>query len=81
MRAGTKLYYEAVREYFLRHHVRPGITGWAQVNGQRGEIDTEEKARGRVALDLWYIDHWSIWLDLKIIAMTAVAVWKQDNAY
>jgi Undecaprenyl-phosphate glucose phosphotransferase len=81
MRAGTKLYYEAVGEYFLRHHVRPGMTGWAQVNGHRGEIDTEAKARGRVALDLWYIDHWSFWLDLKILALTAVAVWKQDNAY
>jgi Undecaprenyl-phosphate glucose phosphotransferase len=81
MRAGTKLYYEAVGEYFLRHRVRPGMTGWAQVNGHRGEIDTEEKARGRVAYDLWYIDHWSFWLDLKILAMTAMAVVKQDNAY
>jgi Undecaprenyl-phosphate glucose phosphotransferase len=81
MRAGTKLYYEAVGEYFLRHHVRPGMTGWAQVNGHRGEIDTDEKARGRVAFDLWYIDHWSFWLDFKILAMTAMAVWKQDNAY
>ena len=81
MRAGTKLYNEAVGEYFLRHHVRPGITGWAQVNGHRGEIDTEERARGRVGLDLWYIDHWSFWLDFKILAMTAMAVWKQDNAY
>jgi Undecaprenyl-phosphate glucose phosphotransferase len=81
MRAGTKLYYEAVGEYFLRHRVRPGMTGWAQVNGHRGEIDTEEKARGRVAFDLWYIDHWSFWLDFKILAMTALAVWKQDNAY
>ncbi|HEY1506270.1 MAG TPA: undecaprenyl-phosphate glucose phosphotransferase [Stellaceae bacterium] len=81
MRAGAKLYYEAVGEYFLRHRVRPGITGWAQVHGHRGEIDTEEKARNRVAFDLWYIDHWSFWLDLKIIAMTAIAIWKQDNAY
>jgi lipopolysaccharide/colanic/teichoic acid biosynthesis glycosyltransferase len=66
MKAGERLYHEAVGDYFHRHRVRPGMTGWAQVHGLRGEIDTPEKAQARVAYDLWYIDHWSIWLDQDI---------------
>jgi Undecaprenyl-phosphate glucose phosphotransferase len=81
MMAGERLYYEAVGEYFLRHRVRPGMTGWAQVHGLRGEIDTPEKARARVAYDLWYIDHWSIWLDLRILLMTARVILSGKNAY
>ena len=81
MRAGEKLYHEAVGEYFQRHRVRPGMTGWAQVHGLRGEIDSPEKARARVAYDLWYIDHWSIWLDLKILIMTARVILSGRNAY
>jgi lipopolysaccharide/colanic/teichoic acid biosynthesis glycosyltransferase len=52
--------------------VKPGITGWAQVNGSRGEVDTLEKARTRVALDLWYMGNWSFGLDLRILLRTAL---------
>jgi Undecaprenyl-phosphate glucose phosphotransferase len=81
MKAGERLYHDAVGGYFLRHRVRPGMTGWAQVNGLRGEIDTLDKARRRVALDVHYIDNWSPWLDLKIMLMTIVVVFQRDNAY
>lgn len=74
-------YAEIITEYFARHNVKPGITGWAQVNGLRGETDTDDKMRRRVEYDLHYIEHWSLLLDLKIILMTAVAVWFQDTAY
>jgi len=81
MKAGDRLYHEAVGDYFLRHRVRPGMTGWAQVHGLRGEIDTPEKARQRVTYDLWYIDNWSIWLDLKILFMTVRVILSRQNAY
>jgi exopolysaccharide biosynthesis polyprenyl glycosylphosphotransferase len=72
MRVAGTYYHEAVRHYRARHVVRPGITGWAQVNGSRGEIDTLEKARRRVELDLWYLEHWSLVLDLRILVRTAL---------
>ena len=81
MKAGERLYHEAVGDYFHRHRVRPGMTGWAQVHGLRGEIDTPEKAQARVAYDLWYIDHWSIWLDIKILLMTGRVIVSGQNAY
>jgi Undecaprenyl-phosphate glucose phosphotransferase len=81
MKAGERLYHEAVGDYFHRHRVRPGMTGWAQVHGLRGEIDTPEKAQARVAYDLWYIDHWSIWLDLKVLLMTVRVILSGQNAY
>jgi exopolysaccharide biosynthesis polyprenyl glycosylphosphotransferase len=56
--------------YARRHNVRPGITGWAQVNGLRGETDTDDKMERRVAFDHWYIDNWSFWLDLGILLRT-----------
>jgi Undecaprenyl-phosphate glucose phosphotransferase len=70
-----------ISEYFARHNVKPGITGWAQINGLRGETDTVEKMHRRVEYDIHYIEHWSLALDLKIILMTAFAVWFQANAY
>lgn len=70
-----------ISEYFGRHNVKPGITGWAQVNGLRGETDTVEKMQRRVEHDLHYIEHWSLMLDLKILVMTAFAVWFQKTAY
>lgn len=70
-----------IAEYFARHNVKPGITGWAQVNGLRGETDTEEKMRKRVEYDLHYIEQWSLLFDLKIVLMTAICVWMQENAY
>jgi len=81
MKAGERLYHEAVGEYFLRHRVRPGMTGWAQVHGLRGEIDTPEKARARVEHDLWYIDHWSLWLDIKVLLFTLRVILSTQNAY
>jgi len=70
MRVGADYYFEAVNGYRARHIVRPGITGWAQVNGSRGEGDTLEKARRRVQLDLWYIENWSLLLDVRILLLT-----------
>ena len=70
IKAGDRLYGEAVERYLHRHRVKPGITGWAQVSGLRGEVDTLEKAHARVAHDLYYIEHWSPWRDLKILLKT-----------
>jgi polysaccharide biosynthesis protein PslA len=70
MKAGDGLYGEAVERYLHRHRVKPGITGRAQVSGLRGEADTPEKAHARVAHDPYYIEHWSPWLDLKILLKT-----------
>jgi Undecaprenyl-phosphate glucose phosphotransferase len=81
MKAGGRLYCEAVEEYLHRHRVKPGITGLAQVNGLRGEIDTLDKARARVAHDLHYIEHWSPWLDLKILLKTVGILASRTNAY
>ena len=73
--------WEVVEEYAARHRVKPGITGWAQVNGWRGETDKIEKIRKRVEHDLYYIENWSVWFDLFIIAKTALVVIKGRNAY
>jgi exopolysaccharide biosynthesis polyprenyl glycosylphosphotransferase len=64
-----------------RHNVKPGITGWAQVNGLRGETDTLDKMRERVEYDLYYIDNWSFALDLKIVLMTIFSKRTYENAY
>ena len=61
-----------VANYAFRHHVKPGITGWAQVNGYRGETPTTELMAKRVELDLWYINNWSIWTDIKILLRTLI---------
>jgi Undecaprenyl-phosphate glucose phosphotransferase len=78
--AGT-LYDEVVDGYFARHKVKPGITGWAQINGWRGETDTREKLEQRVKHDLDYIDRWSLAFDLYILAKTPMALLKSENAY
>ena len=66
----------------IRHKVRPGITGWAQVNGCRGETDTLDKMEQRIRYDLDYLRHWSLFMDLKIIFMTVAQVVKREgNAY
>ncbi len=67
--------------YARRHNVKPGITGWAQVNGLRGETSTQDKMQDRVAHDLFYIDNWSIWMDLRIIALTILSSKARSNAY
>jgi Undecaprenyl-phosphate glucose phosphotransferase len=81
MQAGQQLYHEAVRSYFLRHHVRPGMTGWAQVHNLRGEIASLDAAQKRVTYDLYYIEHWSVWMDLRIILLTFRTVLSRKNAY
>jgi Undecaprenyl-phosphate glucose phosphotransferase len=81
MKAGDRLYHHAVVSYPRRHRVKPGITGWAQVNGFRGEVDTLEKAQARVEYDLEYIAQWSLWLDLKILLMTVGILVARTGAY
>ena len=78
--AGT-LYDQVVDGYFARHRVKPGITGWAQINGWRGETDTREKLVQRVKHDLEYIDRWSLGFDFYILAKTPLALVKSGNAY
>ncbi|MGY4296415.1 lipopolysaccharide/colanic/teichoic acid biosynthesis glycosyltransferase [Bradyrhizobium sp. i1.4.4] len=68
-------------DYAFRHHVKPGITGWAQVNGFRGETRQVEQMQRRVELDLWYINNWSLLLDLKILLRTCIEVASARNAY
>ena len=80
-KAETRLYDEAVDGYFARHRVKPGITGWAQINGWRGETDTQEKIQKRVEHDLHYIENWSVLFDLYIVAKTPIALLKTENAY
>jgi Undecaprenyl-phosphate glucose phosphotransferase len=80
-KAEDRLYDEAVDGYFARHRVKPGITGWAQVNGWRGETDTHEKIRRRVEHDLYYIENWSVLFDFYILARTPIAVFSTKNAF
>ena len=80
-KAEARLYDEAVDGYFARHRVKPGVTGWAQINGWRGETDTQEKIQKRVEYDLYYIENWSILFDLYIVLMTPFALLKSENAY
>lgn len=79
--AHNREYAQMLDGYLSRHRVKPGMTGWAQVNGLRGETDTLDKMRRRVEHDLYYIGHWSLWLDLKILAMTALFGFVNRNAY
>lgn len=74
-------YRDLIDDYMQRHRVKPGITGWAQINGWRGETDCIEKMKKRVELDLYYIEHWSLWFDLKIIALTPFKGLVHKNAY
>jgi Undecaprenyl-phosphate glucose phosphotransferase len=80
-KAQARLYAEAVDGYFARHRVKPGITGWAQINGWRGETDTHDKIQNRVEHDLYYIENWSVLLDLYILVRTPFALLKTENAY
>jgi Undecaprenyl-phosphate glucose phosphotransferase len=80
-KAAEHLYDEAVDGYFARHRVKPGITGWAQVNGWRGETDSREKILHRVEHDLYYIENWSILFDLYIVARTPFALIRGEGAY
>ena len=79
--AHNELYRKIIRGYMLRHKVKPGITGWAQVNGFRGETKELEKMQARIEHDLHYLQNWSIWLDMWIILRTVWVVLRRDNAY
>ncbi len=80
-KAEARLYDEAVDGYFARHRVKPGITGWAQISGWRGETDTHEKIQQRVEHDLYYIENWSVLFDFYILLRTPLALLKTENAY
>jgi putative colanic acid biosysnthesis UDP-glucose lipid carrier transferase len=79
--AHNELYRGKIRGYMLRHKVKPGITGWAQVNGWRGETEVVEKMEQRVEHDLFYIDNWSVFWDLKIVFLTVFGKNARDQAY
>ena len=80
-RADGQLLDKLVDSYAGRHRVKPGITGWAQINGLRGELDSIEKVEQRVKYDIEYIEKWSLWLDLKIILRTALLIFHDPAAY
>ena len=77
----NELYRKLIPGYMLRHKVKPGITGWAQVNGLRGETETVDKMRRRIQYDLVYISHWSVTFDIRIILRTALLVFRDTSAY
>lgn len=79
--AHNEQYRKIISGYMIRHKIRPGITGWAQVNGLRGETETVDKMQQRVEFDLDYLRHWSLWLDIRILLRTAFAVTRDPNAY
>lgn len=76
-----RTYSDVVEGYFARHRVKPGVTGWAQINGWRGEIDSDDKIKFRTAFDLHYIENWSLWFDLKILFLTPIRLLNTENAY
>ena len=77
----NEFYKDRIPRYMLRLKVKPGITGWAQVNGHRGQTETEDKMLARVEHDLWYIQNWSLWLDIKILLLTPLVLLFDKNAY
>lgn len=77
----NEYYCEKIGFYMQRHRAKPGITGWDQINGYRGETDTFDKMAKRVELDLYYLNNWSFWLDMKIILLTTIYGWTSKNAY
>jgi lipopolysaccharide/colanic/teichoic acid biosynthesis glycosyltransferase len=81
MKVQDRLNQEIVAEYVLRHRIKPGMTGWAQVNGQRGAVATDENLHRRIELDLDYIDNWSLWLDFKILLRTVGVCLSQKDAF
>lgn len=80
MLSHTEEFSGRVAGYLRRHYVRPGITGWAQVNGWRGPTETDEALAARVKFDLWYVENWTLWLDIKIILMTVFSKTARQNA-
>ena len=78
-KAAGRFYRDVVADYALRHKVKPGITGWAQINGWRGETETEEQLLRRIEYDLFYINNWSFMLDLKILFMTPFMAFRHSK--
>ena len=81
MRVEDKLNEDLVSEYCFRHRIKPGITGWAQIHGLRGAIHSRDALQQRVSYDLYYIDNWSFWLDIKILILTAITIFNTKNTY
>jgi putative colanic acid biosynthesis UDP-glucose lipid carrier transferase len=80
--AQNKTYGRKIKKYMIRHHVKPGVTGLAQVKGYRGEIETEDDMVNRIKFDVFYIENWSMWMDIKIIIQTIVNIFKgEEKAY
>jgi putative colanic acid biosynthesis UDP-glucose lipid carrier transferase len=79
--AHNEFYRSRIKGYMLRHKVKPGITGWAQINGWRGETDDLYKMEKRIEYDLWYIRNWSLWLDIHIILLTTLLIFRDKHAY
>ena len=79
MLAHTEMYSQLIDKYMVRHFVKPGVTGWAQVTGFRGETKELWQMEGRVKRDIWYMEHWSIWLDIRIIWMTVKSIFVHDE--
>ncbi len=78
----TEEYSSIIKQYMVRHFLKPGITGWAQVNGFRGEITEDTHLRKRVEHDIWYMENWSVYLDLRIIFLTVANTLKgEKNAF
>lgn len=78
----TQDYGRIMNEYMIRHFVKPGLTGWAQINGYRGEISQEVQLRKRIEHDIWYMENWSLWLDFRIVCLTLYVMFRGDrNAY
>jgi putative colanic acid biosynthesis UDP-glucose lipid carrier transferase len=78
----TNDYSKIIDEYMIRQFLKPGITGWAQVNGFRGETKTLDQMKKRVEYDLWYMENWSMWLDIKIMFLTVFNTIKgEENAF
>ena len=79
MLAHTEMYSHLINKYMVRHFVKPGITGWAQVNGFRGETKELWQMEGRIKRDIWYMENWSIWLDIRIVWLTLQLMFRHDS--
>ena len=79
MLAHTEMYSQLIDKYMVRHFVKPGVTGWAQVTGFRGETKELWQMEGRVKRDIWYMEHWSVWLDIRIIWLTIKTIFIHDK--